>query len=95
MEHKQDLVLLDVENGDLSYATQNGMNELMPWGVMLRGRNSTWNWVESSRWRGKAWQDEQQRGGYGNAPQLFLFSMTQLQHVMVKKNTFQKQANEL
>ena len=30
MEHKQDLVLLDVENGDLSYATQNGMNELMP-----------------------------------------------------------------
>lgn len=41
MEHKQDLVQLGVENCDLSYATQNGMNGLMPWGIMLRARNST------------------------------------------------------
>lgn len=88
MEHKQDLVLLDVKNCDLSCATQNGMNELMPRGVMLRGRNSTSNCVGSSRWRGKSLARWNKRGSYGNTSQLFFFSTTQLQHVMVKRTLF-------
>lgn len=98
-EHKQDLVQLHADNCDLSYATQNGVNGLVPWGIMWRARNSTWRYVgRSSRWRGKKLgRMKKKEVNMKSTSQLFFFSAIITLNIFIwsQKNIFQKKNRQM